>query len=69
MQQNFGPKERKNYYINIFQCPFQATVVQHGHHCDCCRCQRGEKPIIQKNERTNAVLEEMKKIKKFQSKD
>ena len=57
-------------HISIhFECSFQATVVEHENHSDCCRCQRGEKPIIQKNERTNAVLEEMKKIKKFQSKD
>ena len=52
-----------------FECPFQRTGVEHENHSDCCRCQRGEKPIIQKNERTNAVLEEMKKIKKFQPKD
>ena len=55
-----------------FKCPFQATGVEHENHvvgCRCYRCQRGEKPVIQKNERTNALLEEMKKTKKFQTKN
>jgi len=47
----------------------KAIVVEHQNHSDCCRCQTGERPVIQKNETTNAVLEEMKQTKKFQTKN
>ena len=63
------PKSAENIITIYFKRLFQAIVVEHQNHSDCCRCQTGERPVIQKNETTNAVLEEMKQTKKFQTKN
>ena len=47
---------------------FQEAV--HQKHCDCCTCQEKKEkvPVIKKNEKTDAMLEELSNVKKFQQK-